>query len=119
MKNNENKEYTTKEKVNIFETTSPLFNSLYKEIQDLSKKKPDGTLNESKIKLINRLLKDIKDFLTDEKENKYLDILSDENLPQYSDVVLILSLYSAALQKFRSKYYGRDGIDYEYKWFIK
>ncbi|OHD09794.1 MAG: hypothetical protein A2086_12800 [Spirochaetes bacterium GWD1_27_9] len=119
MKKNENIEYTTKEKVNIFETTSPLFNSLYKEIQDLSKKKPDGTLNESKVKLINRLLNDIKDFLIDEQENKYLDILSDENLPQYSDVVLILSQYSAALQKFKSKYYVRNEISCEYNWLIK
>ena len=107
---------TTKEKADIFETTSPLLSALYEEIQILSKKKPDGTLNPSKIKLINRLLSDIKELLKDEPDIKYLDMIEDEDLPQYSDVVLILSQYSASMDKFENRYYGWDGV--VHRWFI-
>ncbi len=99
---------TTKEKVEIYKTTAPLLESLYNEIQILSKKKPEGTLNKNKVSLINRLLSDIKDLLIDEKNNKYLDLLDDAELPQYSDVVLILSQFSAALKSFKDNYYVWD-----------
>ena len=39
------KEPTTEEKVRIYETTEALLEALYKEIQELSKKKPEATLN--------------------------------------------------------------------------
>ena len=107
---------TTKDKVKIFETTAPLLESLYKEIQTLSKKIPDGTLNQSKVNLINRLLTDIKGLLGDEQDDKYLDLLNDEDLPQYSDVVLILSQFSAAMERFESNYYGYDSIEGEHRW---
>jgi hypothetical protein len=102
---------TTQEKVNAYETTSPLLDSLYKEVQVLSKKKPEATLNKNKVTLINRLLSDIKDLLCDESDCKYLDLLDDEELPQYSDVVLILSQFSAAMERFHSNYYGWDEIE--------
>lgn len=105
------------DKVDLYETTAPLLESLYKEIQTLSKKKPDGTLNENKVQLINRLLKDIKKNLRDESDDKYLDLLNDEDLPQYSDVVLILSQYSAALERFKENYYGWDGVTK--RWFTE
>lgn len=108
---------TTQEKVNAYETTSPLLDSLYKEVQVLSKKKPEATLNKNKVTLINRLLSDIKDLLCDESDCKYLDLLDDEELPQYSDVVLILSQFSAAMERFHSNYYGWDEIEGEHKWF--
>ena len=108
---------TTREKADTFETTSPLLSALYEEIQTLSKKKPDGTLNPSKIKLINRLLSDIQELLKDEPDIKYLDLIEDEDLPQYSDVVLILSQYSASMNKFEERYYGWDGA--EHRWFTE
>lgn len=113
------KSTTTKKNVEIYETTEPLLEALYKEIQDLTKKKPDGTLNQTKIKMINRLLQDIQIFLKDEPDNKYLDLLEDENLPQYSDVSLILSQWSASVKKFHGKYYGWDAIERENRWHIK
>jgi len=109
------KEATTTEKVRIYETTEPLLEALYKEIQDLSKKKPEATLNDSKVKLINRLLSDIQSFLKDEPDSKYLDLLEDANLPQFSDVVLVLSQYSAAMKHFKERHHGWDGA--EHKWF--
>ena len=110
---------TTKEKVAAYETTEPLLEALYKEIQDLSKKKPDGTLNQTKVKMINRLLQDIQSFLKDEPDNKYLDLLEDESLPQYSDVTLILSQWSSSVKKFHEKYYGWDARAGESRWFVK
>ena len=111
------KSNTTQEKVNAYETTSPLLNALYMEIQTLSKKKPDATLNQNKVTLINRLLSDIKDLLSDESHSKYLDLLDDEDLPQYSDVVLILSQFSAAMERFHSNYYGWDEMTGNHRWF--
>jgi len=96
-----------------------LLEALYKEIQDLSKKKPDWTLNQTKVKIINRLLDDIKTLLKDEPDSKYLDLLEDESLPQYSDVTLILSQWSASVKKFHQKYYGWDEAEHEHRWFVR
>jgi len=113
-----NQKTTTQDKVNVYESTAPFLESLYKEIQILSKKKPEGTLNQHKVKLINRLLSDIKTMLSNEAESKYLDLVNDEDLPQYSDVVIILSQYSAAMDKFRQRYHAWDSMDQESHWFI-
>lgn len=113
-----NPKTTTQDKVDIYESTLPFLESLYKEIQILSKKKPDGTLNQNKVKIINRLLSDIKTMLKDEAESKYLDLLDDNDLPQYSDVVIILSQYSAAMDEFRQRYYRSDYLGEEFHWFI-
>jgi len=55
--------------------------------------------------MINRLLIDIQKVLKDESGSKYLDLLDEETLPQYSDVVLILSQFSAAMGSFYDRYY--------------
>lgn len=109
-------EKTSQEKANTWETTFPLLVALYEEIQTLSKKQPQATLNKTKVSIINRLLSDIKIILKDESDDKYLDLIEDENLPQYSDVVIVLSQYSAAMKRFRSKYYGFNGLDTD--WFL-
>lgn len=114
-----NQKTTTQDKVNTYEYTAPFLESLYKEIQILSKKKPDSTLNQYKVKIINRLLSDIKAMLSGEADSKYLDLVNDEDLPQYSDVVIILSQYTAAMDKFNHRYYGWDAINTENRWFIR
>lgn len=110
---------TSIENVELYETTEPLLNTLYKEIQDLTKKKPDGTLNQAKIKMINRLLHDIHTFLKDEPGSKYIDFLDDESLPQYSDVTLILSQWSTSVKAFKIKYHRYDSTEKTHKWFVK
>ena len=92
---------TTREKVAEYETTSPLLRAMYREMGELSKKKPDGTLSKKKVSIINRLLTDLMKLLEDEPESKYLEMLADDDLPQNSDVVLILSQYSAAMTQPR------------------
>ncbi len=103
--------------VQEYETLNPLFNSLYQELKVLSKKKPELTLNESKVKMINTLLERIKELLKDERGAEFLYLLDNETLPQYSDVVLILSQYETNLSKFYSLYHGEHPIaSKEYGW---
>ncbi len=37
---------------------------------------------------------------------KYLELLDEETLPQYSDAILVLSQHEGALQSFRERHYG-------------
>ena len=107
-------EKTTKEMVARFEATLPLLGAMYSELQELSKKKPDATISKSKIQVINRLLRDIQEILKNEDQAKYLDLLVEDDLPQYSDVVLMLSQFVAAMTAYRAKYYVWDGIDHNW-----
>jgi hypothetical protein len=89
----------------MYDTVQPLLAGIYTEIQELTKKKPEATLNKSKVAMINRLLVDVQKLLDTEPEAKYLDLLDDEALPQYSDVLLILSQYKAAAKSFHGRYH--------------
>ncbi|WP_075354762.1 hypothetical protein [Desulfovibrio sp. DV] len=95
------KKKTVMTKAVAYEATAPLFEPLYAEVQTLAKKKPDGTLSTAKVIIINRLLEDIRELLKDEGYFKYLMILDADQLPQYSDVLLIMSHYKGALSSFR------------------
>jgi hypothetical protein len=108
----------TEAQAELYDTTRPLLDALYAEVQELSKKKPEATLSESKVKLINRLLEDVRIVLADEADFKYLDLLISDSLPQNSDVVLILSQYKAAMQSFRDNYYGVDAQTHRSRWFV-
>jgi len=102
------KNQITEEQISIFRTAIPLFDSLYKEVSMLAQKKPDGTVNKTKVALVNRLLEDLKTVLSKEDHDKYLDILDDDTLPQYSDVLLVMSQYKASLKEFSHRYYYSD-----------
>ena len=83
-------------------------------MRELSKKRPDTTLNKHKVKLINRVLIDLESILKDQPEGKYLDLLDDDEPPQNSDAVLVMVQYEKALGGFRQRY--RDRIGSEYLW---
>ena len=108
---------TTKALAALHDTTMPLLEAMYREFQDLSKKKPDSAVNKQKIKIVNRLLDDMRTVLADEKSVQYLDRLEEDDVPQASDVTLVLSQYVAAMKAFHSRYYGWD--NHEHKWFTK
>lgn len=105
---------TTTAHVETYEASNEIFESLLKEMRELSKKRPEATMNPGKVKIVNRVLKDLLTFLKDEPEGKYLDELDDEALPQVSDAVLIMVQFGTALKKFDSRYhddvpaYGED-----------
>ena len=113
------RELTTKARVRIYETTDELLAAMYAEIQELAKKKPEATLNPTKVKMINRLLEDVRRVVADEPQIKYLDLLNDAELPQYSDVVLILSQYVGAMKAFSSRYFRYDPMEHEQRWYTK
>lgn len=79
-------------------------------MKELSKKAPDGRLNTVKVKMINRVLADVKTALSDEPTMAYLDLLEDETLPSNSDVVLILGQYTAAAHQFEREYQKHDPL---------
>ena len=97
---------TTAEKAEKHDDLMPLINSMYHEFQELSKKKPDGVLNKRKVEIVNRLLRDIHGILAGESTSTYLDLLDEDDLPQNSDVVLILGQTVSAMKTFTKKYYG-------------
>jgi hypothetical protein len=81
-----------------------LTESIYTEMKEFSKKKPDDALNSFKVKNVNRVLTLIKEFLKDEPTISFLDLLDDETLPSYSDAILIIGQFKAAMDNYRSKY---------------
>lgn len=114
---NSDKIYTTQEKAQTHDTTMPLLKAMYFEFKEISKKKPDSAVSKGKIKIVNRLLEKVKTVLSDEESIIFLDLLDEDDVPQASDVTLILSQYVAAMDAFHDKYYGWDGSDHN--WFIE
>lgn len=96
----------------------PLLKSILLEVKELSKKKQDEPLNKLKVKMINKILSQIKtNVLNDNPSLEFLDLLDDETLPTNSDAVLIIAQYDAAMAQVHKKYYGYDGR--ENRWFTK
>ena len=108
MPNRKDSSLPTLKTVEKFNMLLPMINSALSEMREFSKKKQDGILNPLKVKLINRLLNDIKSVLSSDASTDYLDTLDEDTLPQNSDAVLILGQYKAAMQQFSEKYYGWD-----------
>lgn len=98
--------YTTKEKAQIHDVTMPLLEAMYSEFKELSKKKPDAAVSKSKIKITNRLLEKVRTVLNESSSIEFLDLLDEDDLPQVSDVTLILSQYVASMKEFHKRHYG-------------
>lgn len=109
--------YTTTEKASIHDTVMPLLDSMYLEFKELSKKKPDAAVSKSKISIANRLLLKVREVLADEASVDFLDMLDEDDVPQTSDVTLILSQYVAAMNGFKEKFHGWNGNDSD--WFTE
>jgi hypothetical protein len=99
------KHITTEEAVATYSATHNIFAGLIKEVRVLSGKKPDATLSQGKVKLINRVLADLREVLKKEPEYKFLELLNDDNLPQTSDAVLVMVQYESALASFSNRYH--------------
>lgn len=102
---------TTKKKAESYELVKPLLDAMYEEFKELSKKKPDGVLSKYKIAVVNRLLGECRGVLETEPSFAFLDLLDEDNVPQNSDVVLILSQYLTAMKQFKEAHWsgGFDG----------
>lgn len=109
--------YTTEQKAQTHDNMTPLLEAMYAEFKEISKKKPDSAVSKSKIKIVNRLLEKVRTVLSDEESIGFLDVLDEDEVPQASDVTLILSQYVASMNAFRAKHYGWDGSNHT--WFIE
>lgn len=105
--------------VERFEMLEPMLDSHLNEVREFSKKKQDAVLSNLKVKLINRVLTEIKELFKNESTSEFLDLLDDDTLPQNGDAVLILGQYKAAMEQYRSKYYGFDSTIYNHRWFTQ
>jgi hypothetical protein len=97
----------------------PLLKSAINEVKEFSKKKPDGVMSSLKVRLLNRLLEQLKSAMAAGPATEYLDLLDEESLPDYSDAVLILSQYDAAMGSFSGRFHGSDLETgrYDTRWF--
>ena len=100
----------TDEQVVKFKMLNELADSIYTEMKEFSKKKPDDALNKFKVKNVNRVLTQLKDFLKNEPTFNFLDLLDDESLPTNSDAILIIGQFKASMDNFRNKYTTKYGV---------
>lgn len=105
--------------VNQFLMLRELVTGLYNEMKDFTKKSANETLNEFKIKSLNRVLIPLKEVLKDQPTALFLDILDESSLPTNSDVVLILSQYLTAMQNYEDRYYRLDKLKHTKRWNTK
>lgn len=92
-----------KQQVETFLKLQPQLKSAYDEIAILSKKKPTDALNTFKLKFTNSILSRANEILED-KYKPFPDeftLFNEDDMPNNSDVVFILSHYLTALEKLR------------------
>ncbi|MDP1624390.1 MAG: hypothetical protein Q8L64_01335 [bacterium] len=106
---------TTIEKGSTHDVMMPLLVAMFTEFKDISKKKPDSAISKHKLIITNRLLEKVREVLVDEESIDFLDLLNEDDVPQVSDVTLILSQYVAAMNAFKERFYGWNGA--EHAWF--
>ena len=109
--------YTTREKADAYDAIFPIFQALFREIKELGKKKPEATLSESKIRTINRVLSDAITLLSETPSVKYLELIDEDVAPQFGDAILTLAQFEGALNTFRSRHYGFNGVTHD--WHVK
>ena len=80
----------SQDQVDKFNYLSPMLNSALSEMREFSKRKQDGIVGTTKIKILNRLLTELREIVSGEDTVNYLDPLDEDDLPQNSDAVLIL-----------------------------
>ena len=115
-KHRERAELTISANGKTHDNLMPLVEAMLREFQELSKKKPDGALNKRKVEIVNRLLQEVHRLLEGEPTRVYLDLLDEDDLPQNSDVVLILSQTVVAMTRFRDTHYRYSQAREEWAW---
>lgn len=89
--------------VDVFEKVSGQLLSIYEEISLLSKKSPNDAVNKFKLNFVNKLLSQSNEYLSDKyKPFDDFEAFDEDEIPQNSDVVFILSQYLQCFEKLRS-----------------
>lgn len=86
-----------------------MFHSAYMEMRELTKKAPKETLSPIKIKMLNRILEKIRNFLSKEPAIDFLDLIDGDSLPSTSDTLLLMSQYAGAIENYYKKHYTGIG----------
>lgn len=115
----DNSNLPSNQDVDKFQRLSPLLDSIFVEMKEFSKKNPNENLNSLKVKMINRILAQVKEFLVTDPNVEFLELLDDETLPSNSDTVLIIGQFRAILNQFESRFYFYDDVAVEERWFTK
>ena len=116
IEKNQKQRIVSDEQISSYNTINPLLNSVYNEVKVLSKKQPDVLFNVNKVRIINKLLEKARELLKNETTATHLEILDEDSLPSNSDAVIILSLYSSALDMFHKNYYDCSDLLGEEHW---
>lgn len=111
--------FPTGQEIVKYQMLEKLLDSSFNELKEFSKKKPDEFLNKFKVTSLNRILSPIKDVMKNEPTAEFLDLLDEDTIPSYSDAVLIIAQFQAAMKQFKSTYYGKDSTYSDYRWFTK
>jgi hypothetical protein len=107
----------TNAEIATYEMLAKLLDSSFIELKEFSKKKPDELLNKFKVTSLNRILSPIKEVMRNEPTALFLDLLDEDTIPSYSDAVLIIAQFQAAMKQFRSVYYGSPERHGASRWF--
>jgi len=106
----------TNQDVDKFERLSPLLYSIFGEMKEFAKKKPDDPINKLKVKMINRILTQAKEFLKNDPNIEFLELLDEDTLPTNSDTVIIIGQFQAILNQFKTRFYFYDEDANEQRW---
>ena len=101
--------------IETFIMLKPQIESAYEEIGLLSIKKPTEELNPFKLKFINNILSRANKILGIKYKPfpEDFDLFSEDDMPNNSDVVFILSHYLTSLEKLRCDNIG----EYDWGWY--
>lgn len=92
-----------RKQVDTFEKLSGQLLSIYEEISLLSKKSPNDAVNKFKLKFINKMLTQSNEFLASKyKPFDDFELFEEDDMPQNSDIVFILSQYLQCFEKQRA-----------------
>lgn len=92
-----------RDNVDEFEKLSGQLLSVYEEISLLSKKSPNDAVNKFKLKFVNGLILKSNEFLSVRyKPFEDFSVFDEDDIPQNSDVVFILSQYLQCFEKLRA-----------------
>ncbi|MCX7279891.1 MAG: hypothetical protein NTZ15_21695 [Burkholderiales bacterium] len=91
--------------VNRFEKLAGQVLGLYEEMSILSKKSPNDAVNKFKLKFINNQLSESNSLLAVRyRPFDDFEVFSEDEVPQNSDVVFILSQYLQCMEKLRGDF---------------
>ena len=96
----------TRAQAEEFDMLWPILKSLLAETKELSKKKADNPLNKLKVRMVNKVLVQVKKLLATDPTMQFLELLDDETLPSNSDTVFIITQYDAAMEQYKDKHYS-------------